>query len=558
MLESSAEEVCTELKSLNDMIIGNSMPAELRKELRYAKTFATLDVLAMMFSSKNRVGLKEMQITMGWKLVREYEGDFNANVPLSDIDNVISYNRNDVESTARLLELKKEDVELRVAIEDQGNKEGNWMSVLNKDGSNLGMEIIKMRYLKRTGQKWNDIKDLRSPCDSLALKDIIFDFFEFELPQLKELLSELKSLTINPNDNSFRRSFTIGGLEHTFSLGGLHSVNTTQAFEPKEDLVLIDKDVTSLYPSIVIEHGVCPEHLNKEAFVGIFSDMRKERVEAKHNGDKITNETLKLALNGFTGNLQQQFSWVYSPKAALTIRINGQLMLCMLLERLEKAGVTLIQSNTDGVFFMCEKSKIDHVNELCHEWESITKLNLEDDYFERMYQYAINDYLGVKKGWSETHDYKYIKTKGLFIDEVTLGKGMSPLIIAEALREYFVNGIPAEETIKECKDITKFLTYQKISPKFSVEYGGELTTRINRYYMSTDGKPLKKCVVNPETGERTGYVSICADSNVTIFNELKDIDIKDAHINYNWYLQEVNKILKSFGEKEASFPTSLF
>lgn len=215
----------------------------------------------------------------------------------------------------------------------------------------------------------------------------------------------------------------------------------------------------------------------------------------------------------------------------------------MLAERLANVGVRLIQTNTDGIFFLCEKFDLPAVERVCKEWESITKLNLEADSFERFYQYAINDYLGVKEGYSETKDYKFIKTKGLFLDKITLGKGMSPLIIAEALREYFVNDIPVEDTIKNCTDIKKFLTYQKISKDFVVEYNKQLVTHINRYYMSTNGAKLYKCKINPDTGERYNYIDVCATGFVTLFNELQDISPKEAKVDFNWYIRECYKII---------------
>lgn len=100
----------------------------------------------MMFSSKLRVGLKELQVTMQYKNVQEYDGDFNSLVPQNDIDKILGYNRNDVESTCELLSRLKEDIDLRLSIEKEYN-----INVLSKDGVNIGMEIIKSRYLKETG-----------------------------------------------------------------------------------------------------------------------------------------------------------------------------------------------------------------------------------------------------------------------------------------------------------------------------------------------------------------------------------------------------------------------
>jgi hypothetical protein len=106
-----------------------------------------LDLLTMLFSNKLRVGLKEMQVTMQYKNVREYEGDFNRNLPLSEFDNAISYNFNDIDSTEELLNRCQKDIDLRLSIEKEYE-----INALNKDGVNLGMEILKIRYLKETGK----------------------------------------------------------------------------------------------------------------------------------------------------------------------------------------------------------------------------------------------------------------------------------------------------------------------------------------------------------------------------------------------------------------------
>jgi hypothetical protein len=99
-----------------------------------------------MFSSKLRIGLKELQVTMQYPNVQEFEGDFSKNVSVYDIDNVKKYNINDIDSTDELLTRLTKDIELRIAIEDEYK-----IDALNKDGVNLGMEIIKQRYLSETG-----------------------------------------------------------------------------------------------------------------------------------------------------------------------------------------------------------------------------------------------------------------------------------------------------------------------------------------------------------------------------------------------------------------------
>lgn len=146
----------------------------------------------------------------------------------------------------------------------------------------------------------------------------------------------------------------------------------------------------------------------------------------------------------------------------MQIRINGQLMLLMLAEKLVQAGCRIIQANTDGLFVLLKRNKYTNVQEICKNWEILTKLTLEEDRFEAMYQFAINDYLAIKEGYSETKDPSLLKTKGMFIDKVKLGKGMDAVIIPEAINKCLADGIPVADTIYACKDINKFITYQKL------------------------------------------------------------------------------------------------
>lgn len=85
---------------------------------------------------------------MEYHNVEEYDGDFDRPLPKEDYEKLAAYNLNDVESTEELLNRSKKDIELRLAIEDEYH-----ISALNKDGVNLGMEIIKHRYLEETGQQ---------------------------------------------------------------------------------------------------------------------------------------------------------------------------------------------------------------------------------------------------------------------------------------------------------------------------------------------------------------------------------------------------------------------
>ena len=90
--------------------------------------------------------MKALQVTMEYKNVEEYSGNFELPLPKEEIPKLLAYNVNDVESTEELLNRSKADIDLRIAIEDEYN-----VSAINKDGVNLGMEILKKKYLETTG-----------------------------------------------------------------------------------------------------------------------------------------------------------------------------------------------------------------------------------------------------------------------------------------------------------------------------------------------------------------------------------------------------------------------
>ena len=505
------------------------------KRWKYANNFETLDLLTMLFSQKLRVGLKEMQVTMKYSNVQEYDGDFEAPIPEEDIPKMIQYNINDVNSTEELLYRCENDIKLRLNIEEEYG-----IKALNKDGVNLGMEILKTKYLEKTHKTWNDIKDLRSPCDKIALNEIILPFIKFDNPILKDLLNEMKQQVVSPDRKGYNKHFLMDNLEYSVGVGGIHSVNKPSIFIAKEDEVISDVDVASLYPSLIIEYGFYPPHLGKE-FLEVYKGIKDERIEAKHNGNKLKNLTLKLSINGLSGNLQSEFSWCYSPKTVMRIRINGQLLLLMLAEKLISIGCQIIQANTDGLFVLRKKKDEQKFKDVCKWWENLTRLELEEDRFERFYQFAINDYLGVIEGYKDSKNPKLLKKKGLFIDSVILGKGMQPMIIPKAINANLADNIPVEETIRNCKDINEFITYQKVDKKFAVQYMNKFITHINRYYVSTNGGYLYKCEV--EGNKIVKFANMLTASGVTLCNDITAIKEFPKNINYKYYIKEANKIL---------------
>lgn len=553
--------ICRSIFNLSKVITTSSEDnIDAWKKWKYATYFESFDLLTMLYSNKLRVGLKEMQVTMQYKNVQEFVCDWRADLPEKEIDSMIEYNINDVNSTEELLNRCKKDVDLRIAIEDEYK-----VRVLSKDGVNIGMKILTQKYLEKTGQTWQDIKDLRSPMSVIPLKDVILPFIKYDSSILQKVLSDMKQQIVSPGRKGYENKFVFEGLRYSVGVGGIHSVNDPEIIIPREDEMLIDIDVASLYPSMLIEYEFYPKHLGKE-FLEVYRQIKNERIEAKHKGDKVKNETLKLALNGLSGNLQNEHNFCYSPFAAMQIRINGQLLLLMLAEKLTQIGCRIVQANTDGLFVLLKKSVYDQVNKICKDWEQLTRLTLEEDRFKAMYQYAINDYFAI------TEDNK-VKEKGMFITTVKLGKGLTPKIIPKAVINFFKDGVPVEDTIKGCKDIRDFLMSEKTGKQWHVEYMNKEQQRTNRFYASTDGGYLWKWKGGDieednyvwdnniqsykEQGKRIvntpkQYQNMLTASGVTLLNYLDDKPIEERKINYRYYIMEAYKIIRELKPLQLS------
>lgn len=528
--------VCSSLFNLSTAIInaedGDIVKDERLNRWRFADYFYSMDLLSMQFSRKLRVGLKSMQITMHYNNVQEYDGDFSKPLHKDQIDDMIAYNINDVDSTTELLNRLKKDIELRLFIQQEYG-----IDALSMDGVKVGETLLAKKYCEVTGISYKVLKEMRSPMDYIPLKDVIFPFIKYKNPKLQAVLEEMKEQIVYSKERKgYEKKFVLSNVVYSVGVGGIHSIHTPEIFRPGPDEYLGHSDVASMYPSLLIKYKLTPRHLG-EIFLKVYSGVYDERIEAKHSEQKLKSLVLKLTLNSVTGKMQQETSWMYDPLNVFKIRINGQLILLMLVDRLLELGCKIVQVNTDGVVYIAKKAYKDQIQETVSEVERITQLVFESDNYEAFYQYAINDYFGVVEGYSQSHDPELIEKKGMFITENKLGKGLAPVIIPKAVINYFLTKQPVSEYIRSCTDIHDFLMAQRVDKKFKVLHGSKPVQQINRYYASTNGRSLYKV---DKDGSKHNMLT---KSGVTILNKMNDLPIEDRHINYNYYIDEAKKII---------------
>ena len=89
---------------------------------------------------------------------------------------------------------------------------------------------------------------------------------------------------------------------------------------------------------------------------------------------------------------------------------------------------------------------------------------------------------------------------------------------------------------------------EKTGKQWNVEYNEQPQQRTNRFYASTNGYFLYKWKI--EKGERK-YQNMLTASGVTLLNNFDDLK-EDPKINYQYYINEANKIIAQFKNKQLS------
>jgi hypothetical protein len=164
-----------------------------------------------------------------------------------------------------------------------------------------------------------------------------------------------------------------------------------------------------------------------------------------------------IILNATYGLSNNEYSYLYDPKLTLAITVNGQLLISMLVERMVlEIKASCIAANTDGATFLIKKDRYEDLQKIVREWQDMTKLNLEEEKYDRMFFRDINNYVWIKEG-------KEPKLKGVFEINKAWHKDHSQACVAKVLKEYFVNNIPVEESITSITDPYDFYKEIKLN-----------------------------------------------------------------------------------------------
>jgi len=536
-----------ELKRASDgIILADVKPWEFY-DLHECRAPEFLDHIDLIEVAPGKASLKIYGGRLHSRRMQDLPIEPDASIAPSQRPTLVSYCANDLQTTIDLFNELKEQIALRESMSDQYS-----IDLRSKSDAQIAEAVIKHEVEKMTGRRIKK-PDLERPGRFYYRPP---KFVKFRTANMQRVLEQICRIPLVIGRNGrVQKSvefdklvFTIGDTSYKMGIGGLHSQEANRSIYSDDEYVLIDRDVASYYPALIINNNLIPPAIGPK-FQTVYRGIRERRLKAKRMKMKAIAETLKIVLNGTFGKLGQPYSIMYAPSQMITVTLTGQLSLLMAIERLEMRGISVVSANTDGFTSLVRRDMIDLFNATLFDWECDTNFETEEVRYRSIHSRSVNDYIAIPykfddetKTWTEDLDKP--KRKGAFAASgpglpASMGLKKNPTveICTEAVIEYLTKDTPVETTIEQCGDIRSFVAIRRV-------VGGGCK---GETYL---GKAVRWYYAEGERGGityKTNGNTVPKSEGARPLMELPD-ELPDD-IDYDWYARECYGIMKDIGVK---------
>lgn len=416
-----------------------------------------------------RKGLKEIEGNIGMD-IRESSVPFDITRALTEDerDEVLLYCLHDVRATEKLYDLRFDYVKAKSDLCELRGIDP--LTMLRHTNARIVSEVLGAQRLSHIPYEDYEIP---SNIDISGIPD--------------EVIAYVNGInTENCMDKGENKlEFMFYGCPTVFALGGIHAAIPKYQETSTDDRVILIQDIGSFYPSLIINNGYMSRAVSDPSIYKQFYDLR---MKAKAEGDKATADAAKLVLNTTYGTFKDQYNALFDPMQGTRVCLSGQLYILDLIHQICSAypSVQLIQLNTDGWVLSCDRDDRFGVEMVVENWQKRTGFTVDTDEIQKIVQANVNNYI------IRMVDGR-VKTKGGVVARYGGGdfKSNSNTIIDKAVVDYLLDGVPIEQTVASCDDLSRFQIIAKAGSTFqkvvAVVDGVEVEIqRINRVYATTD------------------------------------------------------------------------
>lgn len=542
--------------------------------LKVPEWFDHIDLMPIAPAAAQRASLKKYAGMMHSPKMQELPYSPHESLTPKKIVHVRNYHGNDLDVTLELRDEMAPQLDLRAIISDKYG-----MDFRSKSDAQCGEAVIKLKAEQILGERIYKSK----------VKPGIFfykppKYIKFKTKYMQQVLQRLVESPFRINARGYVEppamfgkkkkggdddtvllndgetyeggaEIHLGGTVYKMGIGGLHSQEKKVSYLPKKGVRIVDRDVRSYYPWLMINSGFEPENM-KGVFRPILKGMVLERATEKALADnfeltpiaraihKANSESMKIFVNGIFGKTGSPFSIVYAPRMMIQTTVTGQLSILMLIEELVLRGFQVISANTDGFVTLVPDEKRLLFEAIIFDWECDTTLITEETVYRSLHSRDVNNYLAIKepKKGAEIDIKKDVKRKGAFAPSgrgvpAAMGLKKTPdvEVCTDAVMAYLVNGTPIEDTVRACEDIRKFVTVRAV--KGGGEKDGAFIAKVVRYYYSDDNPGP---ITYASSGNRVPS-SEGAEPCMELPTEFPD------NVDHAWYIREAYNILDDIG-----------
>ena len=514
-----------DLKRANDDIIVRKIPSwEIASRGVNLQGLNHIDLIEV---APGQCGLKAYGGRLHSKRLQDLPIDPNTVIDPQQRAIIRKYCQNDLATTEDLFRKLEPQIKLRESMSDEYR-----IDLRSKSDAQMAEAIIVSECQKILGAR------IYRPDfhPEYRFKYQVPEFVRFQTPGLIQVLGLIRTADFGltekgsvqlPNRLDGLR-VQIGNSFYKLGIGGLHSCESTVSYKG----VIKDRDVASYYPQIILNQNLYPSHIGP-AFISVYRTLVDRRIAAKKAGDNVTNESIKVVINGSFGKFGSIWSKLFSPELMIQVTVTGQLALLMLIEALELCGIRVVSANTDGIVFVCsDKAKEVLADQIVHLWEIRSGFTTEETIYAEVYSKDVNNYIAVKpdRTVKQKGEYSFVSSK-----KTELEKNPNNQVCIDAAIAWLSHGTPVTETITKCTDIRRFVNIRKVEG--GAMFGSEYLGKHVRWYYKIGS---------------TAKITYASNSNLVPRSEgcqaLMELpDSLPADIDYNWYIKETIDMLKDIG-----------
>lgn len=495
----------------------------------------TIDSIDLMPIIPGWHSLKKLGVSLGHKKLQELPFDPHMELDPEQQGIVARYNINDLEVTAKLLHELQPELDLRSAMSERYQVDlrsrGDAQIAERVLCKSAGIYAKQLNELARTRVTMRPVVNIKPPSWWGEINMMQTE----NLCEVYNVGNEIFNTPLALNNYQFpkktlSRIVYMGDRYYQMGVGGLHSIDGPGCWKPGPNETMSDWDVGAMYPSIILREKLEPDQWQGK-FLPVYEPIVKERLAAKHAGDKTTDATLKIVINGSFGKFGDQYSALFDPSMLAHVTVYGQLSLLLLIALLDDAGHRVVSANTDGVTVISPRTISDSV---IPDWERVTGLVLEETPYQALYQQNVNNYLAIKTdgAW---------KAKGALLPERDLKHSPNADVCARAVCEYLQHGTDINDWIRSEMDINQFLLTTQVRGAWDVTWGAEPLGKMVRFYKSNreDCPPIIRTPRNDTVKGNQGQLPDSA-------NGVPVPDLPDGFpfdLDYQWYFDRTLMML---------------